>query len=168
MFKKSIKKLFRNEGFYTNNPADPGGKTILGITKRDYPEDYERVIVHYRDGDLDGARSEAAKFYKKNFWYKNYDSLDDPLADTLFLISVNMGAGTVHKQLQKVLNYYFSYQLEIDGIFGSKTLFACVAENQRSVRSALIYELSKRYYKLTVENPENNRFLLGWLNRLYS
>jgi len=168
MFEMSIKKLFQNEGYYSNNPSDSGGETILGITKRDYPNDYNKVIAHYREGDLEAAQKEAARFYKKSFWNKHYGSLNDSLADVLFSISVNMGAGTVHKQLQKVLNHYFSYRLEIDGIFGNKTLFACFAENQRSVRSALIYELSKRYYRLTVEDPEDNRFLLGWLNRLYS
>lgn len=38
-FEDAIKLTLIHEGGYVNNPADPGGETNMGITKRDHPNE---------------------------------------------------------------------------------------------------------------------------------
>ncbi len=34
----AFSRIIASEGGYTNNPADPGGETKFGISKRSYPD----------------------------------------------------------------------------------------------------------------------------------
>jgi len=37
MFEFALKKMLKNEGCYSDNPSDSGGKTKYGISKKSYP-----------------------------------------------------------------------------------------------------------------------------------
>ena len=41
-FKRAIARLLGDEGGYVDNPADPGGETKFGITRREYPDSISR------------------------------------------------------------------------------------------------------------------------------
>lgn len=61
-FEAAVNAVLGEEGGYVNNPADPGGETNWGISKRAFP-----------DVDIKNLSRDAAKaLYKAHYW--------DPLA----------------------------------------------------------------------------------------
>lgn len=70
------------EGGYVNDPADPGGETRYGISKRRYPdEDIKNLTL-----------SRAQLLYKRDYWDANkLDQLDWGKALLLFDCAVNGG-----------------------------------------------------------------------------
>jgi lysozyme family protein len=97
------------EGGYVNNPADPGGETNWGISRRSYP-------------DLDIAHltwDDAKAIYRRDFWDKiQGDKLPPPLAMIVFDSAVNNGPARAAKWLQRAVG------VTEDGIIGPATLAA--------------------------------------------
>jgi lysozyme family protein len=93
-FDKCFDRLLGNEGGYVNNPADPGGETNWGISKRSYPK-----------LDIRNLTREAAKLiYKTDFWDRiNADGLTFSVAFQLFDFAVNSGIETAVRYFQKSL-----------------------------------------------------------------
>ena len=88
-FDTAFSRLIDSEGGYVNNPADPGGETKFGISKRSYPD------VDIANLTLDGAKA----IYLRDFW--------NPLGDAhpaikfqCFDFAVNSGIGTAIRKLQ--------------------------------------------------------------------
>jgi len=164
IFDKAIKTTFKHEGItFTNDPNDLGKETVIGITKKNFPEYFHRVYNLMKSGNTDAAKIVAQEFYRNYFWNNLYQSLDEKLAIKLFDIGVNVGVRRVVKILQETL-HRFDKDVEIDGIFGQITLLACNSiKHQPSLYSRFIFELSQYYCSLN-----QPRFFNGWLNRLYS
>lgn len=91
-FDTAFERLIGNEGGYVNDPADPGGETNWGISKRSYP-----------DVDIKNLTKEGAKaIYLRDFW--------EPLADAhpavkfqAFDFAVNSGIQTAIRKLQAAI-----------------------------------------------------------------
>jgi lysozyme family protein len=97
------------EGAYVNDPADPGGETNWGISKRSYP------TVDIKNLSLASAKL----IYLTDFWMKcACDDLPDDWRLLIFDTAVNMGVKTSIKILQKATG-----QTQ-DGIIGPKTIGA--------------------------------------------
>lgn len=75
------------EGGYVNNPADPGGETKYGISKRSYP------TLDIANLTLDDAKA----IYKRDYWDPlNLDNELYPIALLLFDAAVNQGMTFAH------------------------------------------------------------------------
>jgi lysozyme family protein len=103
--------VFRNvvgvEGGYTNNPADPGGETKFGISKRSYP------TVDIANLTLDQAKT----IYYSDFWCKlGCDKMTPGLGEFVFDYAVNSGDPTAARSLQRAVGAL------PDGVIGPKTL----------------------------------------------
>lgn len=91
-FDIAFDRLLGNEGGYVNDPADPGGETNWGISKRSYP-----------DVDIANLTREQAKaIYLRDFW--------NPLSDAPFAVkfqvfdfAVNSGIQTAIRKLQAAI-----------------------------------------------------------------
>lgn len=87
-------RLMGHEGGYVNDPADPGGETKWGISKRSYP--------HLNIKDL--TREQAKEIYHKDFWLALHaDTLPDGVAFQLFDFAVNSGIQTAIRYFQRAL-----------------------------------------------------------------
>lgn len=152
-------QLLINEGGFSDNKNDPGGKTIYGITNRYFPIDYEAVAKDYFAGNFAQAKDTAYIFYKRNFYNPLYDSIqDEQLAFRLFDFGVNVNKDKAIEILQQSLG------ITNDGIFGVETLNSCNSKPNAyaDYKSKLI-----AYYNDIVErNPNSAEFLGGWLRRL--
>lgn len=85
-FDVAITALIDNEGKYSNNPADPGGETMYGITKRVALK--HGYTGNMRDLPLDLAKSIA----KAEYWDAcACDELADKLDFQVFDASYNSG-----------------------------------------------------------------------------
>ena len=163
-FDNAFKQLILNEGEWSNDKFDPGGKTIYGITIRDYPEYYSQVYMLWNTGRKEVAKELVKHFYKKNFWNTLYEEIpDSSLAFKIFDLSVNRGKKTAIKILQETIFFDFGKTIKRDGIFGKITLGAI----QSIVNQELLYnkyiERSEASYRLL---PTFWRFGKGWINRL--
>ena len=120
-FKQAIDRVLGHEGGYVNNPADPGGETKWGISKRSYPS--VNIVSLTRD--------QAVEIYKKDFWDKiNADQLYDGVAYQALDFAVNSGIGTAVRALQRALN------VADDGHWGPITATAAksVSESDQIMR----------------------------------
>ena len=81
-FEKAIAFVLKWEGGYVDNPADPGGETKFGISKRAYPS-----------FDIKNLTEEQAKaIYRRDYWEKmGCNALAWPMNLVVFDTSVNMG-----------------------------------------------------------------------------
>lgn len=157
-FLAQIPKTLGFEGGYVNDPADPGGETNFGISKRAYPS-------------LDIAnltQDEAIAIYYTDFWLENQcdrAALVCPLsAGKYFDMCVNMGGTRATKVLQGELNRYKAAGLKTDGHIGPKTLAALPLADS-SLLGWLRLGAAAYYTSLAHEHPVMLRFLKGWLRR---
>jgi len=83
-FRKSLQFTLKHEGGYVNHPADPGGETKWGISKRAYP-----------DLDIGNLTPlDAANIYAKDYWdASGCDAIPFPFCTAVFDSSVLCGVG---------------------------------------------------------------------------
>lgn len=87
-FDRAIEWLFRKEGGYSNDPADYGGETMLGISKRYFPVQFSEIMALPDDQKMPHARH----FYEVEFWRKfGCDTMIYPLNIIIFDSAVNTG-----------------------------------------------------------------------------
>ena len=115
-FDTAFSRLIDSEGGYVNDPADPGGETKFGISKRSYPD------VDIANLTLDQAKA----IYLRDFW--------SPLGDAhpaikfqCFDFAVNSGIGTAIRKLQLAVG------VADDGHWGPKSAAALAAMDLNDV-----------------------------------
>jgi len=177
LFEDEVRLIFDREGYLSDHPADKGGRTIWGITSRDYPED---VKLMEQMGKA-ASRAHAKMIYRRNY-FKPVGVLAIPeegdiLGAQMFDFSVTSGPGRAVKTLQRILNALGRYghlwdTLLVDGGFGPKTLKAldfCV-ESGRANYSFLaeVYKAIRvaKYLDFCEYDHEQSVFIKGWWNRV--
>ncbi len=109
-FDAAFAKLIDHEGGYVNNPADPGGETKFGISKRTYPAENIKALTIER----------AKEIYRHDFWAP-IEVLPEAIRFDVFDMAVNSGVAQATRILQRAIG-----QFE-DGIVGPQTMLACSA-----------------------------------------
>jgi lysozyme family protein len=151
-FDDAVNITLQWEGGYVNDPADPGGETNFGISKRDHPN------VDIKNLTVDQAKG----IYKQSYWKDLYGEITSQVAgNKLFDMGVNIGVGTAVRLLQ------FALAVTVDGIFGVNTL-AAVNNAGESILAPYKQALAQHYQDLVVRNPNLSKFLNGWLRRANS
>lgn len=173
-FSKAISLVLKHEGLYSDNPNDPGGPTMYGISLRflkglgdggDLNNDGMVDINDIKEMEL----SDAMRLYYDNFWNKyHYErASSQPIATKIFDLSVNMGAGTAHKLVQTAINRILieKDKLKVDGILGTKSFNALNGIKPGLLMEALCSQAEKHYDSLVIKYPDLKPFLKGWHNR---
>jgi lysozyme family protein len=90
----AIDRVLKSEGGYVNDPNDPGGETIYGISRRSFP--------NFNGGDFKNAtREQAVRLYYDEFWRKvNADKMPEDLQYQALDFAVNSGIHTAIRKLQ--------------------------------------------------------------------
>ena len=100
-FDVAFDRLIGHEGGYVNHPADPGGETNWGISKRSYPAvDIARL-----------TREQAKTIYRRDFW-DVVGECHPAIKFQVFDFAVNSGISTAIRKLQAALG------VADDGVFG--------------------------------------------------
>ena len=95
-FDRAIKFVLKWEGGYSNNPADPGGETKFGISKKAYP------AVDIKELTEEQARA----IYRRDYWDKaGCELLDWPMCLVVFDCAVNLGVKRAVEFRDKALNW---------------------------------------------------------------
>lgn len=180
-FEEAFKLTFEHEGGYVDNPADKGGETIYGISRRYHPDwigwqtvDFVKQFVTSEEGSKEFARdlthflkdNEVIHRQKKEF-YKDFvwnimllnELKEQKIANAMFDAGVNHDCRDATRMAQRVAN------VAADGIMGSITIGAI---NEMSLKMFLnnFTKIRKDYYnRLVKKDPSLLIFLGGWLKR---
>jgi len=125
----AIDMVLRHEGGYVNNPADPGGETNMGISKRSYPNlDIKKL-----------TRPQAILIYKQDYWDAcRCDDLPPAIALSVMDYAVNSGTHQAVKDLQRVIG------CKADGQIGPITLRYAENAYQQHESRVLIWYHNRR------------------------
>lgn len=165
-FPQALALTLAHEGGYVNDPADRGGETYRGISRKYHPDwpGWERIDVHVRAGrprpygtgelgppnghqwhaDL-ALEALVEAFYRLRFWTPiGGDALNDlALACSLFDCAVNLGVKKAVSFLQRALNVLskngaLSGYLQQDWDYGPATGRALKAQLAAKGSAALV------------------------------
>lgn len=149
-FEAAFARVVGLEGGYINDPNDPGGRTIHGITERDHPDLW-----------VNGPPSleQAKARYRRDYWDKVIAGrLPPPLALFVFDAAVNQGVDAAVRMLQRAV------RVPVDGRMGSRTL-AAVEDAGDPVELAALY-LAERGLRYT-GTRNFDHYGRGWFKRLF-
>ena len=160
------------EGGYVNDPQDPGGETIFGISRRAHPHWAGWKLVDTGDRGSEALKKDTEKLYRMAYWgpllADQYPS--QRLATLVYQAAVNCGVSTASRWLQECLNKSGA-ELKVDGKVGNHTLHAIFEADKESRTSQVVEDFKgrqKEHYYALARNPEREKFLIGWLNRVNS
>jgi len=187
-FDKAYSYTLKWEGGYSNDPHDHGKETYKGISRVWWPDwegwktidrakrnsGFEKTLLTNKELD-DHVRA----FYIKNFWGpikgEDISSLSEDVAAEVFDAAVNMGVKRASKYFQKALNVFnrngTKYaDITVDGSIGPNTLklYKLFMNNNSDdlMMKALLIQRGGFYMERAVDEPSQERFIRGWLNRL--
>ena len=169
-----IDDIIRAEGGYSNNPSDPGGETMYGIT-----------IATARGAGYTGAMRDLSKDAARKIYFEMYVvkpgfdkvmPLSQIIAAELVDSGVNLGPTWPGKWLQIALNAFNNGgkdwpDLTVDGGVGAGTIAALTAylakrkndDGERVMLVALNCQQGARYLELCQTNRKLEDFEYGWL-----
>jgi lysozyme family protein len=121
-FPRCLGLLLQKEGGWSNNPSDPGGATMEGVTQGEYNSWLRQQglpTVSVRGI----TPSQLQGIYNYQYWGKiDGDALPPGLDNCIFDEAVNSGVGKSVKDLQTILHRHGAYPGQTDGIIGLLTL----------------------------------------------
>lgn len=122
-FEKSLAITYKWEGGYSDHPADPGGKTMYGITHARYDE-WRKKYGKPLQSVKKITRDEAAQIYKEEYWdVVNADSLFPGVDLATFDAGVNSGPGRAKKWLVASLDKSNDHVQTVKNICGKRLSF---------------------------------------------
>lgn len=150
-FDEAFDRLIAHEGGYVNHPADPGGETNWGITKR-------VAMEHGYQGSMrELTRQQAKDIYRQAYWYRaQADKYDSAIGFQVFDAAVNHGIGNAVRFLQRAVG------VADDGQVGPRTLAAIAAMSVTDVLMRFNAERLEFYTKLSTWDT----FGKGWARRV--
>lgn len=148
-FDDAFAALIGNEGAYVDNPADPGGATMWGVT--------ERVARAWGyTGDMQALPLDTAKqIAKKNYWDPyQCDQFDPRIGFQVFDAAYN--GGHPAQWLQQAAG------VPADGVIGAITAAAVRASDP--LKLVILFNASRILYYTSLGTWDS--FGKGWTNRI--
>lgn len=147
---------------FSNDPADPGGATMVGVTLSTFKTYCKRNGL--RTPNVADLKAITYKVWRDIlhtlYWNKwKADLIEDQRVANMLVDWVwGSGANIGIKRPQKLLN------VTQDGIVGPKTL---AAVNSTPNLLKTLYDARKAHFEAIVKaRPTSKKFLKGWMNRL--
>ena len=168
-FQIAMKVVLHWEGGWVNNPDDPGGETIFGISRIHHPGWAGWTTVDAAKANPDfsaelmdntGLRQLAVDFYEQNFWKQVHgDELPPQLALLVFDMAVHSGPLVAMRQLQVTL------AVLVDGVCGPKTIKAAWDAGRAAVYE-FVYLRVLHYVDLILDHPEKRPWASNFIKRI--
>ena len=157
-FPEALVHTLQFEGGWSNNPNDPGGATMKGITQHTYNQYLGRPASQDELRNISDA--DVAAIYRKRYWDECLgDALADGLDFALFDAAVNTGPREASRLLQRIVG------VPADGVLGPKSVAAVneyiAAQGLPKLIDAYT-EARQAYYRLL---PTYVHFGEGWRKR---
>lgn len=169
-FDRAIAKTLPHEGYYVNDPDDPGGETYCGITRRDHPtwpgwaiiDEYKPLRWNERV-DSPALDNLVKQLYREEIWskIKGDDIQSDSVACFLFDWFVNSGYVAI-RTAQRLVGCV------ADGVVGPNTLAGVngakplhLFDGLKAARVSFVKGIAER-------RTASKKYLAGWLRRINS
>lgn len=150
-FDEAFNELMKHEGGFANHPADPGGKTMFGITGAVAAES------GYHGDMINIPTTVVRNIYFQQYWKPIHaDNLPAPIRYAVFDAAVNSGVGQAIRWLQRALG------VADDGKIGRVTLGAV---HQADPAQVLRLMLASRLDFMTRLSTWDS-FGRGWARRI--
>ena len=182
-FDRAFEKTMGNEGGYSNNPADRGGETYRGISRRSWPKwpGWEKIdkikqdpgfpeIIKYLQLEQD-----VKQFYRRLFWDEIHGDMipSQSVAEKLFDFAVNAGVKTTVKFMQESLNVLNLKgarweDIDVDGNMGPATMRAvasCVKKYEDVLLTMFSGRMINHYYQIMCNDQSQECFAINWIRR---
>lgn len=188
-FKKAYTRTLQIEGFYSNNPFDPGGETFLGISRYWHPSwSGWNMVDKYGAGNLPefilaDLFDLAESFYRVNFWDtiqgEKLSSMSPAIAEKIFDTAVNLSVTDSIRFLQDAMNLLNSNtklypDIMVDGRIGKITVGTLKnylitrpgspEKNERRLLNVFSFLQGNHYINEMRKYPEKEIFR-GWFDR---
>ena len=185
-FRKALEVLLAHEGAWVDDPADRGGETFRGISRRHHPgwRGWQRIDAARRESNFPGSLERdrylprmVAHFYKTHYWdvFQGDTLAHDDLATELLEAGVHLGQRRAIRFLQESLNLLNRNgrdyaDLVVDGLLGARSLQALAIYTRKDGSVALLLKLMNllqgcHYIAVMRVDPTQERFARGWLAR---
>ena len=158
-YNNALAFVLRWEGGFVDDPRDRGGRTMKGVTQNVY--NAWLASQGRPAADVKGiSNAEVGTIYSNNYWKKSRcDVLRSNIDLVQFDTAVNMGPLRAVKILQQAVG------VGADGNFGPATQKACDACSPPDA-VARYCSIREGLYRRFAQAPGQDRFLVGWMNRL--
>jgi lysozyme family protein len=163
-FEIALAFTLRHEGGYANDSNDSGGQTNFGVTHTTYDTYRKSKKLPLQSVKLID-RAEVNEIYRNFYWLPAGCNLLSPnLARCHFDWAVNHGVQGAIVTLQKVVGS------TPDGKIGPRTtqaILQAIAKHGDQDLAMTYCLLRENWYRNhAVQNPDQQKFLEGWLNRV--
>ena len=149
-----ITDIMLREGWdkMTNDPLDKGGRTQFGISEKSNP-------LAWTDNHVTEAEARAI-YTRKYVEGPGFARIKDKQLQALLVDwGVTSGPGVAIRGLQRVVGS------KDDGVLGAHTLARLADRDPREVINKVVAERIKMIVRVVVAQPNQLRFLAGWINR---
>lgn len=159
-FSSAFEYVIEAEGGFvlTNDPADKGGMTYAGISRRAWPSCEGWAFI---DRGEKVPEQLVSNFYKSKFWDQiNGDEIrSQSIATAIFSFAVNAGIKRAVKIAQNACGAV------TDGILGIKTLALLNSVNPDLFLAKFALSKIAFYRDICQVDASQKRFILGWISR---
>jgi len=182
-FLTAFKETMNTEGTYANDPADNGGETYAGVSRKNWPAWGGWVVIdelrHTPNFPECLDQNKSLQEFVQNFYYVSFWMVlglnqieSQPIATELFDLGVNCGTATAATFLQRSLNVLnkdqkFYQDLTVDGSVGSNTLIAVSKANEMDLLRCIVSLQGARYISICEKNGTQEKFMAGWIRRAF-
>jgi lysozyme family protein len=156
-FNDALDITLKFEGGWSHDPADRGGETYAGISRRSWPDWPGWALLTTL------ARS-VADFYEQNFWRPWARLGETRLRAKLFDAGVHVGLAGAVRLLQRALRRQ-GHELAVDGRLGPLTLTALAATDEERLLTLICQEQAAHYQRIAAAGPGQRKFEKGWQRR---
>ncbi len=164
VFYIAVRNTLRFEGGYVNNSLDKGGETNFGITKKVAEQNGFYGEMKNLSKDI------AEDIYQKQYWnpLRLEEIQNQEIANYIFDMAVLHGRVKAIIFFQTALNLCGKLNIKVDGICGNKTIEAYEKIKDKNLLIKYLKMLRCNYvYKIVQNDPSQQIFLSGWLNRIF-
>ena len=153
-FKACLDFVLKHEGGWSDDPHDPGGATMKGVTLLTYKVYLGRLPS--KDELRNIPDEHLMDLYKTRYWDNaKCDDLDVGVDMVVFDMAVNGGVGRSSRMLQRCVG------ANVDGAIGAKTIALTKGIMPRDL--VIRFSTERRNFYKTLETFD--RFGRGWLRR---
>lgn len=163
-----IEDILRREGGFVNHPLDRGGATNFGVTQQTLSRYLGRKASVEEVRNM--SRDLAKTIYEQNYYLgPGIHRLPESIQPFVFDSGVNHGPRRAIRFVQNVCNDAGFGPIDVDGAVGPQTerVTKFAEKHMGEAFLAALIEERRNFYLLIVENnPSQEVFLRGWMNRI--
>jgi hypothetical protein len=159
-FHNYFRHIVNSEGGFVNDPDDPGGATMRGVTQGTYNGYLDRH-GRKRQSVRNITPDEVTQIYREGYWnVVRGDELPDDTAFVVFDAAINHGPGTAVRMLRRSLG------MKADGGMTQEVIDRALQANDNQNAYQIIDARLRYYDGIIARKPKMAKYRKGWQKRM--